>query len=40
MKFLVLLLLLLLPSAAFSQPTYDLSCGNVAKIRIVRVEDT
>ena len=38
MKILLLFLLLLVPSAAFSQATYDLNCDNVAKIRIFRLE--
>lgn len=33
----LLLILLLLPAVALAQTTYDLSCDNVAKIRIVRV---
>jgi len=41
MKALPLLLLLLLPPAtAFAQPTYDLSCENVANIIVIRSEDT
>jgi hypothetical protein len=38
MKILLLFLLLLVPSAAFAQATYDLSCGNVARIRIFRLK--
>jgi len=38
MKCILFLLLVLLPASAFAQATYDLSCGNVAKIRIVRIE--
>ena len=34
------LILLLVPSTAFAQATYDLSCENVAKIRIGRLDDT
>jgi hypothetical protein len=40
MRHLLLLFLLLLPAATLAQPTYDLSCENVAKIRIGRMEDT
>ena len=36
----LLLILLLVPSTAFAQATYDLSCDNVAKIRIGRLDDT
>ncbi|MBU1228702.1 MAG: hypothetical protein KKA55_11890 [Proteobacteria bacterium] len=39
MKSLCFLLLLLLPSTAFSQPTYDLSCANVAAVHIVRLSE-
>lgn len=35
---LTLLLLLLAPAGASAQPTYDLSCGNVAQIRVIRDE--
>jgi len=38
MKLLLFLLVLTLPATAFAQATYDLSCHNVAKIRIVRVK--
>ena len=37
-RLLLFLLLLLAPAAALAQPTYDLSCENVAKIRIIRDE--
>lgn len=41
MKFILLLLpLLLSASAAFAQQAFDLSCGNVARIRIARLSDT
>ena len=40
MRKLVFLILLLLPGAAFAQPSYDLSCENVSKIIIVKVKDT
>lgn len=40
-KILTLLLLLLLPAAALAQqPTYDLSCDNVARALIVQTEDS
>lgn len=35
-----LLLLLLLPAAALAQATYDLSCENVARVSIARLEDS
>jgi len=38
MKPILILLLLLAPAAALAQPTYDLSCDNVAQISIVRDE--
>lgn len=38
MKIILLLLLLLLPAPSFSQGIYDLSCDNVSRIRIVRIE--
>lgn len=39
--FLLILLLLLLPAAALAQqPTFDLSCDNVSRIRIGRLDDT
>jgi hypothetical protein len=40
MKLLCFLLLLLLPSKAVSQTKYDLSCENVANIRIMHIIDT
>lgn len=40
MKYILLFLLLLLPSAAVSQTKYDLSCENVANIRIMHIIDT
>jgi len=38
--FLLLFFLLLLPAAALAQSTYDLSCDNVAKIRIGCLDET
>jgi len=38
--FLLLLISLLLPATTLAQTTYDLSCDNVAKIRIGRLDDT
>lgn len=40
MKFLVLLLLLLVPSTAFADSTFDISCENVKGIYIVRNNDS
>lgn len=40
MKNLLFLLLLLVPSAAFAESTFDISCDNVANIVIIRDEDT
>jgi hypothetical protein len=40
MKVLCFLFLLLVPTVAFTQASYDLSCDNVAKIRIGRLDDT
>ncbi|MDO9631346.1 MAG: hypothetical protein Q7I92_05540 [Humidesulfovibrio sp.] len=40
MRYILLLLLLLLPSKAVSQTKYDLSCENVANIRIMHIKDT
>jgi len=40
MKTLLLLILLLVPSAAIAELTFDLSCDNVADIVIIRDEDT
>ena len=40
MKLLLFLLLLLAPTVVCAQSTYDLSCDNVAKIRIGRLDDT
>lgn len=37
---LLLLLFLLLPATALAQASYDLSCGNVSRIRIGRLDDT
>jgi len=37
-KTFLLFLLLLLPTAAFSQTIYDVSCDNVARIRIFRLK--
>ncbi|WP_022663399.1 hypothetical protein [Paucidesulfovibrio longus] len=37
---LVFLLLLLLPGAAFAQPSFDVSCENVVQITITRIKDT
>lgn len=34
------LILLLLPSAVFAQPTYDLTCEDVKKVLIVSMEDS
>jgi len=38
-KHVLLILLLLIPSAALAQPTYDLTCNDVKKVLIVRMED-
>ncbi len=40
MKILLLLLLLLVPSAAFAELPFDISCDNIANIIIIRDEDT
>lgn len=40
MKLLLLLLLLLISATASAAPTYDLSCENVSRIRIGRLDDT
>lgn len=40
MKIVVLLLCLILPLPAFAQHTYDVSCQNVSRIRVIRVQDT
>lgn len=40
MKILLLFLLLLVPSISTAQAIYDLSCESVARIRIVRINDT
>ncbi len=37
-KLLFLLILLMVPANAYSQGTYDVSCSNVAKIKIVKIE--
>jgi hypothetical protein len=36
----LLLILLLLPAPAFAQPAYDLTCEDVKKVLIVRMEDS
>jgi len=38
--FVLIFLLVLLPASAFAQPTYDLSCKNVSRIRIGRLDET
>jgi hypothetical protein len=40
MRKLVFLILLLLPGAAFAQPSFDVSCENVVQITITRIKDT
>ncbi len=40
MKLLLFLLLLLVPTVVCAQSTYDLSCENVSRIRIGRLDDT
>jgi len=39
-KALLLLILLLVPSGAFAELTFDISCDNIANIVIIRGEDT
>ena len=38
--FLLLLISLLLPATTLAQTTYDLSCDNIARMRIGRLDDT
>jgi len=40
MRILLFLMLLMVPATALAQTSYDLSCGNVSKIRIGRLDDT
>ncbi len=37
-KILVLLLFLMIPTTTYSQAVYDVSCSNIARIRIIKIE--